>query len=68
MKAISFVCVGFLLLVASGGANNQGRSNALLSSLKVGQLIAVKELSGRYELLFNEEAPLGSKVVGIGDD
>lgn len=67
MKAIKLICVGFFLLLFVG-AVNQGSPKNFFSGLKIGQMIAVKEVSGKYELLFQEKTPVGSKVIEIGDD
>lgn len=67
MKTIKLICVGFFLLLFVG-AVNQDRPKKFLSRLKTGQNVSVKEVSGKYELIINEKAPVGSKVTEIGDD
>ncbi len=67
MKIIQLICVGFFLLLFVG-AVNQDRPKKFLSRLKTGQIVSVKEVSGKYELLFQEKTPVGSKVIEIGDD
>jgi hypothetical protein len=67
MKTIKLICVGFFLLLFVG-AVSQDRPKKFLSRLKTGQIVSVKEVSGKYELLFQEKTPVGSKVIEIGDD
>lgn len=67
MKAIKLICVGFFLLLFVG-AVNQDRPKKFLSRLKTGQIVSVKDVTGKYELIINEKAPVGSKVIEIGDD
>lgn len=68
MKTMKVACVGFVLLVAIGATRSQDNPKNFFSGLKIGQIIAVKEVSGKYELLFQEKTPVGSKVIEIGDD
>ena len=67
MKAIKLICVGFFLLLLVG-AVSQEKPKKFLSRLKTGQIVSVKEVTGKYELIINEKAPVGSKVIEIGDD
>ena len=67
MKAIKLICVGFFLLLFVG-AVNQDKPKKFLSRLKTGQIVSVKEVVGKYELIINEKTPVGSKVIEIGDD
>lgn len=67
MRTIKLICVGFFLLLLVG-AVNQDKQKKFFSRLKAGQIVTVKEVSGKYELLINEKAQVGSKVTEIGDD
>jgi hypothetical protein len=64
-----------LVLVAIGATTSSGQSpdkqpKGFFSTLKVGQVIAVKEVAGRYEISMIEgvPGPLGHKVIEIGTD
>jgi len=67
MKAIKLISVGFFLLLFIG-AVNQDKPKKFFSRLKAGQIVSVKEVMGKYELIINEKAPVGSKLTEIGDD
>lgn len=67
MKTIKLICLGFFLLLLVG-AVNQEKPKKFLSRLKPGQIVSVKEVMGKYELVINEKAPVGSRVIEIGDD
>lgn len=68
MKTMKVACVGFVLLFAIGATRSQDNPKNLFSGLKIGQIVSVKEVAGKYELMFNEKTPVGSKVIEIGND
>lgn len=70
MKTLRFVGLIALVLVAIGATynNENGSKSDFFSVLTKGQVVTVKEVAGKYELLIVKQAPIGSKVIEIGTD
>lgn len=46
----------------------QNQKTSLLSALKIGQMVSMKEVAGRFEISIIEEAQLNQKVMEVGSD
>jgi hypothetical protein len=70
MKSLQFVIVIILLMVAAGATSNYNHKpeTDFLSVLKEGQVVSVKEVAEKFEILILEKIPVGSKITEIGTD
>ena len=64
----SLVVAALLLAVTATGYGQDKPKKTFLSALKEGQIVTVKEVSGRYETTVMKNAPVGSKVLEVGTD
>lgn len=61
--------IAALIVAVIASSNGQDKSRkTLLSVLKEGQIVSVKEVFGRYEITVIKNAPVGSKVIEVGTD
>lgn len=65
---IGFCLIVVLLLLPTTHSGQDQPRNSFLSELKVGQIVALKEVSDRYEITLIEALPLGQKVTDVGAD
>jgi len=65
----SNLVLGLLLLLIPATSYGQDKSKkTFFSALKEGQIVTVKEVGGKYEITVLKNAPVGSKVLEIGND
>jgi len=65
------VFLSTFFLVASFTATSHGQDKprkGLLSVLKEGQSVSVKDVAGRYEITLIKDVKLGHKVIEVGSD
>jgi hypothetical protein len=61
--------VATLLLAVTATSNAQDKpKKTFLSALKEGSVVSAKEVSGKYEITIMKNAPVGSKVLEVGND
>ena len=65
----SILVLALLLLVIPATSNGQDNpKKTFLSVLKEGSVVSVKEVGGKYDITVIKNAPVGSKVLEIGND
>jgi len=57
-----------LLLIPATSYGQDKLKKTFFSALKEGQVVIVKEVAGKYEITVMKNAPVGSKVLEIGND
>lgn len=65
----SILVLALLLFVIPATSNGQDNpKKTFLSVLKEGSVVSVKEVGGKYDITVIKNAPVGSKVLEIGND